>query len=726
MRAFLSVCICLAFTSWGFAASGNSYNSARDHAVYGSLDQRWGPDAFGYLAIDSRDAEGPPVQWFDISATGTEVMGLADDNVVGPFPIGWDFRYYWYDISEFWVGSNGYIKFSTPGQLAQPIPAFPNAEPPNDVIGPYVADWFFGGTDPSRCYYWSNGTDTLIVMWKDVTAWGPNGNTGNHNFELVLSGVDSSITFFYGQQTGTVSNNNIAIGIENLTGQIGISAFFGAYPFSNFAIKFFYPDSVVFAVHDLAVAAVQNNWSAGFFLEVGDTLRPWLAVSNIGDQIESSSEAAYSIRQLNDTLLARRDTVLGLLNPMQRSEVWFPPFWIASDPGLFRASGSVTLADDVNPDNNALSAELHVVSIPGELAYDDGSSDIGWSWLGGQEGGLAMQFESPVYPCEIQQVRFYVTNGLQEGFTAQILDDDGPDGAPGTVLWSDHISNPASLAFAEADVPAGAVVIESGMFYVAWQQHIYDFQFGVDTTAYPGISRRAWEYVGGWSEFRMSQVADPMIRCSIRRPQVPNHPPGSFVRVAPMDSSIFAHYEAPFRMNWTRAADPDGDPVTYLLDLRNNFDSTMHFSTMDTSLANMLYPLWPSNIYEMSRVSWTVRATDGQDTVEAANGSGFFYIYLHVSVDETDLSLVHDYSLYSYPNPFNVSTEIRYDIPENVEAELKIYNLLGEEIETLFCARHSPGRYRARWDATDLPTGIYFAILSAGETTKLQKLLLIK
>ncbi|MBL0062507.1 MAG: hypothetical protein IPP40_13735 [bacterium] len=86
------------------------------------------------------------------------------------------------------------------------------------------------------------------------------------------SGVDSSITFQYGTQQDTVSNNNISIGIENLTGQIGISNFFGTYPTQNSAIKFYYPDVITFQVHDLGIAGVQNDKSQGEFILNGDAL----------------------------------------------------------------------------------------------------------------------------------------------------------------------------------------------------------------------------------------------------------------------------------------------------------------------------------------------------------------------------------------------------------------------------------------------------------------------
>ncbi|MEO0102427.1 MAG: hypothetical protein ABIK81_01850, partial [candidate division WOR-3 bacterium] len=60
-----------------------------------------GPDAYGYRWIDSdTTAPGAPVyNWIDITGIGDTIRGLADDNVLGPFPIGFDFPYYWYTVN---------------------------------------------------------------------------------------------------------------------------------------------------------------------------------------------------------------------------------------------------------------------------------------------------------------------------------------------------------------------------------------------------------------------------------------------------------------------------------------------------------------------------------------------------------------------------------------------------------------------------------------------------
>jgi photosystem II stability/assembly factor-like uncharacterized protein len=80
----------------------------------------------------------------------------------------------------------------------------------------------------------------------------------------------------------------------------------------------------------------------------------------------------------------------------------------------------------------------------------------------------------------------------------------------------------------------------------------------------------------------------------------------------------------------------------------------------------------------------------------------------------------------NYPNPFNSSTTIRFKLPKSGFVTLKVYNLLGEEIETLISGQKSAGEHQVKWNAEGLSTGIYFYRLQAGESTETKKLILQK
>jgi hypothetical protein len=80
----------------------------------------------------------------------------------------------------------------------------------------------------------------------------------------------------------------------------------------------------------------------------------------------------------------------------------------------------------------------------------------------------------------------------------------------------------------------------------------------------------------------------------------------------------------------------------------------------------------------------------------------------------------------AYPNPFNTSTMIRYDIPEACTVSLKIFDLLGREIDELVSGIKEQGEYIASWNASSFASGVYFYRLQAGTYSDVKKLLLMK
>jgi hypothetical protein len=69
----------------------------------------------------------------------------------------------------------------------------------------------------------------------------------------------------------------------------------------------------------------------------------------------------------------------------------------------------------------------------------------------------------------------------------------------------------------------------------------------------------------------------------------------------------------------------------------------------------------------------------------------------------------------NYPNPFNPATMIRYDLPVNARVVLSVYNVLGQNVGTLVNGEAEAGSQSASWDASSLPSGIYFYRLEAEE-----------
>jgi len=87
----------------------------------------------------------------------------------------------------------------------------------------------------------------------------------------------------------------------------------------------------------------------------------------------------------------------------------------------------------------------------------------------------------------------------------------------------------------------------------------------------------------------------------------------------------------------------------------------------------------------------------------------------------------NSYNLFNnYPNPFNPSTTITYQIPKNSFVKLIVYNTLGQEVAKLVSEQQSHGKYSVQFDASNLPSGIYIYKLQAGDFIESKKMVMTK
>ncbi len=80
----------------------------------------------------------------------------------------------------------------------------------------------------------------------------------------------------------------------------------------------------------------------------------------------------------------------------------------------------------------------------------------------------------------------------------------------------------------------------------------------------------------------------------------------------------------------------------------------------------------------------------------------------------------------NYPNPFNPKTVISYRLPVTCKISLRIYNLLGQEVATLYEGIRPAGNYETQFDGSRLASGVYYYTLSAGNFAETKKLILLK
>jgi len=109
------------------------------------------------------------------------------------------------------------------------------------------------------------------------------------------------------------------------------------------------------------------------------------------------------------------------------------------------------------------------------------------------------------------------------------------------------------------------------------------------------------------------------------------------------------------------------------------------------------------------------------------NGTLYGDTSVPVGITQISSEVPKQYSLsQNYPNPFNPVTNIKYRIPKSNFVLLKVYDILGKEIQILVNQEQAAGTYEVKWDASKLPSGIYIYKLTTENYTETKKAVLIK
>lgn len=89
--------------------------------------------------------------------------------------------------------------------------------------------------------------------------------------------------------------------------------------------------------------------------------------------------------------------------------------------------------------------------------------------------------------------------------------------------------------------------------------------------------------------------------------------------------------------------------------------------------------------------------------------------------------IVYNFELYNnYPNPFNPSTRIEFEISAIGHVTLRVYDVLGREVATLVDGQRLPGKYEAKFDGGRFSSGVYFCTLTSNGSSQTKKMLLLK
>ena len=131
-----------------------------------------------------------------------------------------------------------------------------------------------------------------------------------------------------------------------------------------------------------------------------------------------------------------------------------------------------------------------------------------------------------------------------------------------------------------------------------------------------------------------------------------------------------------------------------------------------------------TSISQMPRSSRTFTALSNNNTMFIASEDSITVI---IGINNISFEVPKEFSLsQNYPNPFNPVTKFRFQITEQSDVRITVYDASGREIETVVNSQLRPGTYEADWNASKYSSGVYFYKMNAGDFSQTIKMVLVK
>jgi hypothetical protein len=662
-----------------------------------------GPDAFGYHWTDSDEPGGPVFSWFDIADVGTP-LALGDDaSAVVELPFS--FPFYGASYDEVRVGSNGYLTFGASGDDYGNDP-IPSTQEPNALVAPFWTDLNppAGG---QILWFYDAPTERFVVEYEGIhDLWG----VGIYTFQVVLT-PEGAIGFRYLNVDGAV--DHATVGIEDATGSDGLEVVWNAaYVHDSLAVAF--GDYAAWLTErpangSLAAGAAETlvvcldpgempggAYSADIVFESNDPDQPELRVP-VTLMVETPPHIATSPQGFGMTVMggdAVCDT-LWVANEGTTALEWF----IGNDE---------TRAPEIGAPPNGRSAGG--VDAGGYWWVDSdqpGGPEYAWRDISGPGVPLALgddesatvelPFAFPFYDGEKDSVRVSSNGYLTFGTAgSESLNVAIPDTLPPNDLvapfWDDLDPGQGGHIYRYYNPSSGEFIVE-----------------------YDAVPRAG----GGQNTFEVVLRADGSILFEYQHMEtedgytvgIEDATGGTGLEVA--QGQGYAHdglavsitRSCPWLVAAPRSGVTDGlatVPVTVCVDLG----------------------VLPLGSHECALI---VFSNDPDDPT----------VVIPVVVDVVDTGVDEGgggrYALFgNFPNPFNPTTEIRYELPAPASVTLEVYTLSGRLVRSLLAdARQDGGKYAVVWDGRDgkgraAASGVYFYRLVADGRALTKKMVLLK
>jgi len=249
--------------------------------------------------------------------------------------------------------------------------------------------------------------------------------------------------------------------------------------------------------------------------------------------------------------------------------------------------------------------------------------------------------------------------------------------------------------------------------------YIYEFARNI------GLIKYKYYTVSTWSDDSSEQETIAAIIDSIRyNPLVLKVDSLYPVEDRPVDTFPFL-LTIPYTASYTELID------SFYLDIQHlRADTLIQTKKYNISTSNPHISFYLTGLHSGDKIKFRVTITDTSIFYNVAHYPDTGWVVMNVLPPILNVESGNpptDYELaQNYPNPFNPNTTIRYEIPERSFVTIKVYDVLGNEIETLTNEEMYAGSYEIEFDGSGLTSGIYYYRITAGSFSQTNKMILIK
>jgi Immune inhibitor A-like, MAM domain len=695
-----------------------------------AIDVNTGPDAFGYHVIDSDEPDGPEYAWIDITQTGEEVAAgqmLGDEDLIGPFQIGFDFPFYGETYNQFWIQSNGTITFFPTYVYAM------NQSIPTITFDAMIA-WFWDDLDPDNgvngghVYYEMReigNVNTLIVSFIEIDEY-PDGPSQDNVTAQVLLRENGNVFIQYQHIDTLMDTGSCTIGIQNADGTIGTGYMHNGAPddflhdelslcFEVLPAEAILVGYVRDVVNDEPIVNAEVR-SGDTFVLTGPDGEFNLGEFVTGQTIEVNANADGYFSSATEIVLVENLTIEEFsLAPFGR------PLTMNYMSTLELNQGRLGIDEDLNP-----VWEHGEPTVEPPTAHSGASAwgtriDINYSpnardWLTTKQS-----FRIQEAGAVLKYWHWYNIESIFDGYNVHISTD-------GAETW-------------ELLMPVDGYTEPFGIWVNGWQPC---FNNGGDTAGqWNLVEFNLDEYVGQQVWFGFYFTSDPFVQ----RTGVTIDDLEIFVenRVSPIEiyaepTQFVLPEEGGMMQFHIIASNSQGSPIAG--DLWTQLRKPN--GTNSNVLTNITVVAEPGlNTFGYQSFDVPPNAAGGRYTLNAYLGdhpdTPITSAYYHFSKQLTsngDIPIPPPDGVWErdpelkmtvHPNPLNMAASVSVAVPSSGLLSIRLYNLLGREVLRVNESEVSPGLQVFHFDATNLATGVYFmqAHLPDGEI-QTQKVVLLK